>query len=80
MFETKAKRTVQHINSGWPGNPVSESGIPPDHCWQRGSPPHISGYWSEVPLLEFAVHPALLEASAAQMPDKLGIGNRPTTV
>jgi hypothetical protein len=51
-FETKAERTIWQINSRWPGNPVSESGLPPDHCWERGLPPYISDCWLELPLEE----------------------------
>ena len=45
--------TLWQINARWLGNSVSESGIPPDPCWQRGLPPHVSDCWSETNLSMF---------------------------
>src|SRR5487761_1084508 len=46
--QNQSGRVMRQVNARCQENPPSESGIPADHCWPRGSPPHISDGWSEL--------------------------------
>ena len=77
-LKTKAERTMRQINSRWPGNPVWKSGIPPDHCWERGLPPYIPDCWLEVRLWEaistLGVDPGRITGKPEVIGSPVGLG------